>query len=53
MKRPNLQIIGLDEREYQGHATEQIFNGIIEEHFLKIGKDRLIWVYELSKIQNR
>jgi hypothetical protein len=40
MRRPNLQIIGIDENEdFQLKGPANIFNKIIEENFLNLKKE--------------
>ena len=54
MRRPNLQIIGVDENEdFQLKGPANIFNKIIEENFPNIKKDMPMNIQEAYKIQNR
>ncbi|KAL6073026.1 hypothetical protein STEG23_000444 [Scotinomys teguina] len=54
MKRPNLQIIGLEEgEEYQPKGTENIFNKIIEENFPNLNKEIPIKIQETYRTPNR
>jgi hypothetical protein len=53
MKRPNLTIIGIEERKYsQFKGPENIFNKIIEESFPNLKKQMIIKV-QAYRIPNR
>ena len=54
MKRPNLRIMGIEERKKtQVKGTENIFNKIIEENFPNLKKMMPIEVQEEYRILNR
>jgi hypothetical protein len=54
MRRPNLQIIGVDENEYfQLKGPANIFNKIIEENFPKLKKEMLMNIQEIYRTTNR
>ena len=52
MKRPNLRIIVVKEKELQLNDVENKFNKMIEENFLKL-KDIPMKVQEAYRISNR
>ena len=52
LRRPNLQIIGVDENEdYQGPAN--VFNKIIEENFPNLKKEMPMNIQEAYRTPNR
>jgi chromosome segregation ATPase len=54
MRRPNLQIMGVDENEdFQLKGPENIFNKIIEENFPILKKDMPMNIQEAYRIPNR
>jgi hypothetical protein len=54
MRRPNLQIIGVDENEdFQLKGPINIFNKIIEESFPNLKKDIPIYIQEAYRTLNR
>ena len=53
MKRANLRIIGVEEKELQLNGTENIFNKIIEENFPNIKIDITMKVQEAYRKPNR
>jgi hypothetical protein len=54
MRRPNLQIIVVDENEdFQLKGPANIFNKIIEENFPNIKKEMLINIQEAYRTPNR
>jgi hypothetical protein len=54
IKRPNLSIMGIEERkETQAKGMCNIFNKIITENFPNLEKMMLIQVEEASRTQNR
>jgi hypothetical protein len=54
MKRPNLRIIGIEEREdFQCKGSGNIFNKIIKENFPKLKKERVITAQEAYRTPNR
>jgi hypothetical protein len=54
IKRPNLRIMGIEEREeVQAKRMHNIFNKIITENFPKLEKTVPIQVQEASRILNR
>jgi hypothetical protein len=53
-RRPNLQIIGVDENEYfQLKGPANIFNKIIEENFLNLKKEMSMNIQEAYRTPNR
>jgi phosphoribosyl-dephospho-CoA transferase len=53
MRRPNLQIIGVDEREdFQLKGPANIFNKIIEENFPNLKKEMTINIQETYRTPN-
>ena len=53
MKRPNLGIISIEEREVQLKSTENIFNKIIVENFPNLKKDIPMKIQEAYKTPNK
>jgi hypothetical protein len=54
MRRPNLQIIGVDENEdFQFKGPVNIFNKIIEENFPNLKKEMPMNIQEAYKSENR
>jgi hypothetical protein len=54
MRRPNLQIIGLDENEdFQIKGPANIFNKIIEENFPNLKKEMPMNIQEAYRTPNR
>ena len=54
MRRPNLQIIGVDEYEdFQLKGPPNIFNKIIEENFPNLKKEMPMNIQEAYRIPNR
>jgi hypothetical protein len=54
MRKPNLQIIGIDENEdFQPKRPVNIFNKIIEENFPNLKKEMLMNIKEAYRTQNR
>ena len=54
MRRPNLQIIGIDENEdFQVKGPVNIFNKIIEENFPKLKKEMFMNIQEAYRTPNR
>jgi hypothetical protein len=54
MRRPNLQIIGVDENEdFQLKGPANIFNKIIEENFLNLKKEKPMNIKEAYRTPNR
>jgi predicted nucleic acid-binding Zn-ribbon protein len=54
MRRPNLQIIGVDENEdFQLKGPANIFNKIIEENFPKLKNDMPMNIQEAYRTSNR
>jgi len=54
MRRPNLQIIGLDEnKDFQLKGPANIFNKIIEENFPNLKKEMPINIQEAYRTPNR
>jgi hypothetical protein len=54
MRRPNLQIIGVDENEnFQLKGPANIFNKIIEENFPNVKKDMHMNIQEAYRTLNR
>ena len=54
MRRPNLQIIGVDENEYfQLKGPANIFNKIIEENYLNLKKEMPMYIQEAYRTPNR
>ena len=54
MRRPNLQIIGVDDnQDFQLKGPANIFNKSIEENFPKLKKDMPMNVQEAYRTQNR
>jgi hypothetical protein len=52
-RRPNLQIIGIDENEvFQVKGTANIFNKIIEKNFLYLKKEMLMNIQEAYRTPN-
>jgi hypothetical protein len=52
MKRPNLRIVGIKERE-ESQLKENIFNKIIEENLPSLKKEMTINVQEAYRTPNR
>jgi hypothetical protein len=53
-RRPNLQIIGVDEKEdFQFKGPENIFNKIIEENFPNLKKDMTMNIKEAYRTPSR
>jgi hypothetical protein len=54
MRRPNLRIIGVDEKEdFQLKGPANIFNKIREENFPNLKKEMLMNIQEVYRIPNR
>lgn len=54
IRRPNLHIIGIDEREeFQVNGLDQIFNKITEENFSKLRKNIPIQTQKAQRTLNR
>ena len=54
MRRPNLQIIGVDENEdFQLNGPANIFNKIIEENFANLKKEMRMNIQEAHRTPNR
>ncbi len=54
MRRPNLQIIGVDDNEYFQHkGPANIFNKIIEENFPHLKKEMAMNIQESYRIPNK
>jgi hypothetical protein len=53
MRRPNLQIIEVDEKDFQLKWSASIFNKIIEENFPNLKKDMLMNIQEAYRTPNR
>jgi hypothetical protein len=54
MRRPKVQIIGVDENEdFQDKGPANIFNKIIEENFQNLKKDMPMNIQEANRIPNR
>jgi hypothetical protein len=54
MRRPNLQIIGVDENEeFQLKGPENIFNKITEENIPNLKKEMPMNIQEAYRIPNR
>ena len=54
MRRPNLQIIGVDENEdFQLNGPANIFNKIIEENFPNLKKEMPMNIQEAYRTPNR
>ena len=54
MRRPSLQIIGVDENEdFQFKGTANIFNKIIAENFPNLKKEMPMNIQEAYRTQNR
>jgi hypothetical protein len=54
MRRPNLRLIGIDERKNsQIKGPVNIFNKIIEENFSGVKKEKLIYIQEAYGTPNR
>ena len=54
MRRPNLQIIGVDEKEdFELKGPESIFNKIIEENFPNLKKKMPMNIQEAYRTPNR
>ena len=52
MRRPNLQIIGVDENEdFQLKGPANIFNKIIEENFPNLKKEMPITIHLIDKVK--
>ena len=52
IKHPNIQIIGLPEKEEKKKDHEKIFEEIIVENFPKMGKEIITQVQETQKVPN-
>jgi hypothetical protein len=54
MRRPNLQIIGVDEKDdFQLEGPANIFNKIIEENFPNLKKEMPMNIQEAYRTRNR
>ena len=53
IKRTNIQIIGVPEEEEKKKGTEKIFEGIIVETFLNMGKEIVNQVQESQRVPYR
>jgi hypothetical protein len=54
MRRPNLQIIGIDENEdFQPKRPVNIFNKIIEDNFPNLKKEMFMNIKEVYRTPNR
>ena len=52
MRKPNLQIIGIDENDFQLKGTANIFNKIIEENFPNLKKEMPMNIQEAYRTPN-
>ena len=50
---PNIQIIGVPEEEEKGKGPEKIFEEIIVENFLNMGKEIVSQVQEAQRVPHR
>jgi hypothetical protein len=53
IKRPSLQIMGIEGEEVQAKGIHNIWNKIIAESFLNLEKEMAIQVQEASRTPNR
>jgi hypothetical protein len=53
MRRPNLQIIGVDDNDFQLKGPANIFNKIIEENFSNLKKEMTMSIQEAYRTPNR
>ena len=53
MKCPNIQIIGVPEKEDKKKGHEKILEEVIVENFPKMGKERVTQVQETQRVPNR
>ena len=53
VKRPNIRIIGVPEKEDKKKGHEKILGEIIVENFPKLGKEIAIQVQETQRVPNR
>ena len=53
VKRPNIRIIGVPEREDKKKGHEKTLKEIIAENFPKVGKEIVTQVQETQRIPNR
>jgi hypothetical protein len=51
MRRPNLRIIGIDEKDFQLKGPVNIFNKIIKENFPNLKKEMLMNIQEPTELQ--
>ena len=53
MRRPTLQIIGVDEKDFQLKRPANIFNKIMEENFPNLKNDMPMNIQEAYRTPNR
>ena len=53
VKHPNIQIIGIPEKEDKKKHDEKIFEDIIVENFPKMGKEIITQVQETQRVPNK